>query len=147
MLTSVCRGFFSNLLVPAADYRGTFLKLARDLTPTGKNFSQVEIRPAEDIHGVVLAPENRKAINRVLRPMSQKSDAGEVEPTELRGVLRAVHLDQDWLELLVDQSTVRIDGVSETVDDLIGPMINRQVIVQAKPSGKRFRFIDIESAD
>ncbi len=135
-------------LVPAEDYRGTFLKLARNLAPTGKNFSQVEVRGADDVHGIVLAPETRKSINRVLRPKSQTQGIpGLEEPVELRGVLRGVHLDRDWLELLVDGNVVHVDGVSEAVDDVIGPMMNRPVIVQANRVRKRLRFVDIESEE
>lgn len=132
-------------LVPAEDYRGTFLKLARNLSPTGKNFSQVEVRGADDVQGIVLVPENRKAINSVLRPKVDKKDTEDF--VELRGVLRALHLEKDWLELLVAGEPVHVDGLSDAVDDVIGPMVNRPVIVQAKRTKKRLRFVDIELED
>jgi len=136
-------------LVPAEDYRGTFLKLARNLAPTGKNFSQIEVRGVDDIRGVSFGPENRKTINRVLRPSKTTSDTQADEPeVEFRGVLRGLHLEKDWLELLVDGQTVHVDGLNEAVDDVIGPMVNRPVIVQTRRTKKgRFRFTDIESDD
>jgi hypothetical protein len=97
--------------------------------------------------GVSLGPENRKSINRVLRPPAEPSDKSETV-VELRGVLRALHLEKDWLELLVDGNSVHIDGLNETVDDVIGPMVNRPVIVQVKKTRKgRNRFVDIEIDD
>jgi hypothetical protein len=134
-------------LVPTADYRATFLKLARNLAPTGKNFSRLEIRGAEDIRAVSLGPENRKAINEVLRPKPDP-DQPDTTTVELRGVLRAVHLDNDWLELLVGSESVRVGGVRETVDDTIGPMINRPVIVTVKRTRRgKYVFTDIETDD
>jgi hypothetical protein len=107
-------------IVPEEDYWGTFLKLARNLAPTGKNFSQVEVRSAGEIKGVVLAPENRKSIGAALRPPQAQVDLpGEVREV-IRGILRGVHLDRDWLEVLVDGKTEHVAGVSDAVDDVIG---------------------------
>jgi hypothetical protein len=136
-------------LVPKDDYRGAFLKLTRNLAPTGKNFSRLEIRGPDHAAPVALAPENRKSISHALKPAASVLSALSIEETEveLTGVLRAVHLDKDWLELLVDENPLHIDGVSETIDDLIGPMVNRTVIVRARRKGSLYRFIDIESGD
>jgi hypothetical protein len=136
-------------LVRSEDYRGTFLKLARNLAPTGKNFSQVEVRAADESQGISLGPENRKAINRVLRPpRTPLAETEEQAAEELHGVLRALNLEKDWLEVLMDGHIVHIDGLSETVDDTIGPMVNRPVIVQAKRKAKGgWQFVDIESED
>ena len=57
----------------------------------------------------------------------------------------AAHLDKDWLDVTVEGISVHIAGLKDTVDDLIGPMVNRRVIVRATKSVKnRLRFIDIE---
>jgi hypothetical protein len=134
-------------LVAPDDYRKTFLKLARNLAPTGKNFSHIEIRGADDVRGVSLGPENRKVINQVLRPKT-KADVDRDPTVELRGVLRALHLEKDWLEVLVDGKTIHIDGLGETVDDTIGPMVNRPVIVLARRNKRgRLLFTDIETED
>jgi hypothetical protein len=135
-------------LVHSEEYRSTFLKLARNLAPTGKNFSQVEVRSADDSQGISLGPENRKAINRVLRPKKPQPEM-EGQPTEeLRGVLRALNLEKDWLEVLMGTGIVHVDGLSEAVDDVIGPMVNRPVIVQAKRKARGgWLFLDIEPED
>ena len=72
--------------------------------------------------------------------------SGETEGA-LTGVLRAVHLDQDWLEVTVANQHIRVFGVGETVDDVIGPLVNRAVIVQiVTQANGRIVFRDIEAA-
>jgi hypothetical protein len=135
-------------LVSSEEYRSTFLKLARNLAPTGKNFSQVEVRAADESQGISLGPENRKIINRVLRPKAQQPETEEQTTEELRGILRALNLEKDWLEVLINGHIVHIDGLSETVDDVIGPMVNRPVIVQARRKARGgWQFQDIESEE
>jgi hypothetical protein len=84
----------------------------------------------------------------VLRPPPIGLDTSE-EEVKYEGILRALHLDKDWLEVIVSGETIRIDGVSETVDDIIGPMVIRPVIVHAKrkKAGGRPRFLDIEAGE
>jgi len=132
-------------LVPAEDYRATFLKLARNLAPTGRNFDAIEVRDANDVRGVVLDSESRRTMNEALRP-KPAAGAEPEEIDELHGVLRALHLERDWLELIVDGQSRHVDGLSEAVDDIIGPMVNRKVVVRAKRArrGKSLRFVDIE---
>jgi hypothetical protein len=63
----------------------------------------------------------------------------------LKGVLRALDLDDDWLEVAVDGKTERVKGVGEAVDDLIGPMVNREVNVRVQPGPRKsLLFVDIE---
>jgi hypothetical protein len=62
----------------------------------------------------------------------------------ITGILRALHLDKDWLEVASDGKSVRILGLKDAVDDVIGPMVNRSVIVRVVRSGKVNRFVDIE---
>lgn len=130
-------------LVPDDNYRSTFLKLTRDLAPTGKRFARLEIRSADVDRPVVLNPAIRDDINDVIREIRPHSPPG-VE-TEVRGVLRAVHLDKDWIEIAADRKNVRIDRVREEVDDRIGPMVNHPVVVRASRVKKRLHFRDIEA--
>jgi hypothetical protein len=135
-------------IVPDRDYRGTFLKLTRNLAPSGRVFTRMEIRASQDQTPILLTPESRKVISQTIRA------EGPQEPTPptsteqvLRGTLRAVHLDKDWLELIVDNQTVHVSGVGETVDDVIGPMVNHQVTVHATRDQKgvvRFKDIELE---
>lgn len=135
-------------LVPDETYRSTFLKLVRNLSPTGKSFDQIEFRASGATRPVALGVESRSNINQQLRKKSNLPAKAEETPEELRGTLRALHLDKHWLDIVVDGLPMRIDGLQDTVDDVIGPMVNRSVIVQAvRVSQNKFKFIDIELAD
>ncbi len=130
------------------EYRGTFLKLTRALAPTGKDFSVLTIkRSSTDIDPVSLDSASRKVINDVIRRQFTRPRSAEETLGELRGVLRAVHLDQDWLEVTIDGQHVKVHGVVEAVDDVVGPLVNKSVVVQIvkQPSG-RVVFRDIEAA-
>ncbi len=130
-------------IVPLRDYRGTFLKLARNLAPSVKYGGTVEIREAKEIHGISLGPETRKSINSILRA----STTEEPKPgaaVELHGVLRALHLDRDWLEVWDEGTATKITGLGAAVDDVIGPMVNRRVVVHARRERTSLVFIDIE---
>jgi hypothetical protein len=136
-----------NALIPQDDYRVTFLKMTRNLAPTGKAFDQIEIRGPEDRRPIVLIPGSRKLISDTLRgpnerPMLPASDQGT--ETVLVGVLRALDLDHDWIDVSVDGKLQRVMGVGDVVDDLIGPMVNREVRVRARIGKQGLGFIDIE---
>jgi len=132
-------------IVSNEEYRRTFLKLARNLAPTGKKFESINFRSLEESSAISLNPESRANINLNLR-RNQKISVQEPTITEeLKGTLRAVHLDKDWLEVLSGTDTFHIEGVQETVDDVIGPMVNRPVIVRlVRTSSNRLKFVDIE---
>jgi len=132
-------------IVPDAAYRTTFLKLTRNLAPTGKTFGQLEVRSAAEMRPVRLTPETRMAVGQAIRAARPAEPSSEGERQTVSGVLRAVHLDKDWIEVAVDADHVRIDGLAETVDDVIGPMVNHAVVVQVtRLTRGRLRFRDIE---
>lgn len=132
-------------IVPDADYRETFLKLTRNLAPSGKVFDQLEVRAADETHPICLAPETRKNVNAVLRRSRPQGEATTDSPESLVGILRAVHLDKDWLELVVNDESIKVQRVGETVDDIIGPLVNKRVAVEVLVDSKgRKIFVDIE---
>lgn len=135
-------------LVPDESYRSTFLRLARNLAPTGKSFDRIEFRASGETRPVSLGVESRGNINQQLRKrLAVPTTAGEV-PEELRGTLRAVHLDKDWLDVVVDGVATHVVGLQDAVDDVIGPMVNRSVVVRViRASEKKLTFLDIELAD
>ena len=143
-----------NEVVPDRDYRAAFLKLARNLAPTGKAFDHLEIRDASApaTRPTYLGVAARAEINATIRKERQPSlveDDGN--PAQLSGVLRAVHLDQDWIELAVPglpEAHTKVFDVGELLDDVLGPLVNRRVIVTVlrKPTG-RLSIRDIEAED
>lgn len=132
-------------VVPDAAYRSTFLRLIRGLAPTGKVFERMELRASGETQAVALGVESRININRQLRS-NETQASPNVVPEELHGTLRAVHLDKDWLDVVVDGASVHVEGLRDTVDDIIGPMVNRAVVVRAVRVGikKKLKFADIE---
>jgi hypothetical protein len=142
-------------VVPDVQYRNAFIKLTRNLAPTGKSYSSVEIRSAIDpsVPLISLAAESRKMLTESLQK-ARPSEADQAASTAvaLTGVLRAVHLDEDWLEVTVSDGTVqkhiKVTKAGEAIDDLVGPMINRPVVVETrmKPSG-RHEFVDIQAVE
>jgi len=138
-----------NDIVPNVEYRETFLKLTRNLSPSGKSFDQIEVRSVSDRNPVVLSAASRTSISDALRRGSRTNPrAVSDEESTLRGVLRALDLDQDWLEVAVEGVHKRVNGVAEEVDDLLGPMVNHVVSVRVR-EGKRGRllFVDIEQEE
>ena len=132
-------------VVPPPDYRSTFLKLTRNLAPDGKICDRLEIRSPAESRPLSLDTDVRRNLGRVIRKARQENDTPTARSERLRGVLRAVHLDKDWLELTAGSEHLRVDAVGEEVDDVIGPLVNRPVIVYASIVAGKRKFVDIEA--
>jgi hypothetical protein len=131
-------------MVPDRQYRSTFLKLSRNLAPTGRTYGELEVRSAGEMTGVLLVPENRSTINRNIREEVGQHAVVRAQQETIKGVLRAVHLDKDWLDVVAESKPVHISGLKDAVDDVIGPMVNRPVLVRVVKVKGKLRFIDIE---
>ena len=132
--------------VDDADYRKTFLKIARDLAPTAKEnrFKRLDVRSANFADPVILLPATRDKINNAIKEYNSPLPPGK--EVEIRGILRALHLDEDWIEVIVDSDKQKINRVNEEVDDRIGPLVNQPVLVRAvQTAGGGMHFIDIEA--
>ncbi len=138
-------------IIPDNEYRDYFLRLARNLAPTGKSFGKLKIKSAIDKESrpITFMPETRKALNRTIRSTKKESDQDiELKELQLSGVLRALHLDKDWIEINIHEKseTIRIYQTGDVIDDIVGPMVNQKVLVDvlAAPDGK-YIFQDIQS--
>ncbi|MDS3862406.1 hypothetical protein RIF25_16540 [Thermosynechococcaceae cyanobacterium BACA0444] len=140
-------------VVPQEDYRETFLKLTRELAPpvSGKSFDQMEIKSTSDFDSqpVVLRPDTRKAIKNVLKkPEIVSPELTQHKIRQLKGTLRGLQLDKDWIEVNIDGKTERIYEAKE-IDDVIGPMVDRRVVVEVlersdRPPDKKYSLHDIQ---
>lgn len=132
-------------VVPKAEYRSVFLKLSRNLAPTGKTFGSIELRAGAGDAPVALTPDARMTINQTIKKSrpAPPQDSTEIED-EVVGTLRAVDLDKDFLDVMVNGQGMHIVGLAEAMDDVIGPMVNKAVRVQIVRSAKGVRFRDIE---
>ena len=99
---------------------------------------------------MVLIPAVRGTINDAIRRINAEV-AGPLNSSapeeELRGVLRAVHLDRDWIEVMANGRNLRVERMGEEVDDRIGPMVNQPVVVRVVRVGESFHFRDVELDD
>ena len=135
-------------IVSRDDYRNTFLKLTRDLAPTvnGNDFTMIEIKSASATSSLGLTVNTRHLINDAIR--ASRPTSPEEQELEIHGVLRALHLDNDWIEVVQeDGEPVRITRAQEDIDDRIGPMVNQLVMVRVAKSASALRFIDIEATE
>lgn len=137
-------------IVPDDDYRAAFLKLSRNLSPTGRRYAQLDVRDATSPTSppISFLPASRENINEVIRKERPPGPDGSDEPKVFKGILRALHLDQDWLEIALDEPPgehMKITDAGEALDDVVGPMVNRRVAVQAiRASSGKFLYRDIE---
>lgn len=140
-------------LVPDPDYRSTFLRLARGLAPKGESYSRVEIRGGTEAEEkpVVFVTESRDHINETIRLSRREPPGKERREEVLNGILRNLSLDRDWIEIALGPSDsdrrVKVYEAGDIVDDVIGPMVNRRVIVHTLVGAfGRYSLRDIEPA-
>jgi hypothetical protein len=141
-------------VVPQEDYRQAFLKSAQDLAPpvTGKTFNQIEIKSSSDDEPrpVILLPETRLVIKEALNKSEpEPPELPEYKVTSLRGTLRNLHLDDDWLEISINGKSQKIYGAGEEIDDRVEPMVNRRVVAEVlersdKSVEKRYALRDLQ---
>ena len=132
-------------LVPHDRYRRTFLTIARDLSPTGKRYGALEIQPLQSPDVLTLSTASRGSLNHAISNFQDdRTDAAHSEVSE-HGILRAVDHEKDWIKIMRGSQEITIKHVGETVDDLIGPMINHRVLVTASRDQKgTLHFRDIQ---
>lgn len=134
-------------VVPDIDYRKAFLRLTRNLAPTGKSYRRLEISPSVDRRAgaIVMGPESRTDIDQSLQRVTKASrEASDARHERIAGVLRAVHLDKDWIELHSNDRIVRVERAGDAIDDIVGPMVNHRVLVDVIVRGKKFFYQDIQ---
>ena len=133
-------------IIPDLAYRSGFVKMSRDLAPTGKTFNKLEItsNTDADAYPIVLFPESRETLNNILRYERENIDV-TIQEESIFGILRALHLDNDWLEITSNEGLpIRIYQTGDVIDDLVGPMVNQRVIVTVNQRNGRYLYRDIQ---
>jgi hypothetical protein len=116
-------------LVPDPAYRRALLELTKSVAPGGKRVDEVNFHryTRDRLQTVYLTP----AVSIKVRAALPRRAEGERLTIEVKGVLRALHLDANWLELsLGDGPNERCDTVDDLLDDVVGPMVNHEVLVR-----------------
>lgn len=114
------------LVVPSQEYQHTFLRLTHRLSPDEPHRLSVW-SPRHPKH-ISLDHGTRARIKSAMNRPAKEPMA----PQAVEGVLRAVDLDRGRLVVRDQHAKYKVEGVDETMDDVIGTMVNRQVIVQAE---------------
>ncbi len=131
-------------LIPDTRYRHAILKLTRNIAPDGQRVKEIEfVSDTEQVRERALFHSGARI--RIEDSLTADEPAGTSD--HIAGVLRAVHLDRRWLEVLQESGNpqrCRIAG--EVLDDVVGPMLNHRVIVRGKwkRHGAQFDLMDIE---
>jgi hypothetical protein len=131
-------------VVDREDYREAFVKLTRNLSPTGRSYDRVRIYSYDNPKEVVLSTDARTYTNEYVAALMPSVETAAKDT--IIGVLRALDLDKDWLEVDVKGRHHRITGLEDAVDDIIGPLVNRDVKVTFLRTGRRMKYLDIEEA-
>ncbi len=134
-----------NELVPD-DYRSTILQISKNIAPSNDSFERIEFKSESDSKPVALTRLTYEEIGKVVSNKKRVifSEDGKVETDTIVGNLRGVHIDKDWIELLVNGKNIRIHQVGESADDIIGPMVNHDVKVKVIIKKDNYYFEDIE---
>lgn len=138
--------------IPDDGYRKALLELSKSVAPSGKRLKEVGLyRSAGDgVQSIYLT----SALPPKIKEFIPRPPAEEGERRDRReGVLRALHLDENWLEITLDSGKhIKCDTLPDMLDDVVGPMVNHRVVVEGpvkKRRGgvQRLLVEDIEPAD
>ncbi len=131
-------------LIPDTRYRHAILKLTRNIAPDGQRVKEIEfVSDTEQVRERALL--NSGARIGIEDSLTADEPAGTTD--HIDGVLRAVHLDSGWLAVVQESGNPQWCRIARDVlDDVIGPMLNRRVIVRGQWNrrGTQFDLGDIE---
>ncbi len=137
-------------LVPQIDYRKALLQLTRNISPGGRRIKEIGIyRKYDDkVQSIYLTDVLPARIKEVIPKETREYE----KQKELRGILRALDLNKNFLVLtLHDGRKERCDIPSDMLDDVVGPMVNRDVIIhgpiRTRYGADRLLVEEIELAD
>lgn len=137
--------------IPDPGYRKALLELTRNFAPSGKRVNEVALYRTKGAH--IETVYLTRGLPEKIREALPKPKPRSGEPQSLQGVLRALHLDEHWLEItLPGDQHERCDTVPDMLDDVVGPMVNHEVVVRGtrrtKQGGVRKLLVeDIELAE
>ncbi len=124
--------------VPQTEYRKALLLLTRNISPRGRRVREIALYRTrkEKIQSVYFTDALTERVKQVLPKPPRDEERQELQ---LRGSLRALHLDENWLELTLPNGVhEKCFTLPDMLDDVVGPLVNRQVIVRG-PKARRGR--------
>jgi hypothetical protein len=136
--------------IPNEQYRETILELTKSVIPTGRSIAEAGLTvrhfgQARDGEDLVLRPELRAELSALIRTV-RKPPSGKVVTVE--GTLRGLQLNSEWIIVNEGERERRIFIASEALEDIIGPMVNHAVSVEAEElTSGSLRLVSIELMD
>jgi hypothetical protein len=130
-------------LVPDKQYRRSFVQLARRLSPTDGSYERIRVSSPTATTEVRI---DREAIATTAQQMARLVPIADAsEEVFVEGVLRALDLDKDWLIVDTDEGPLRVTGLEDAMDDVIGALVNKKVGVKAHRRGRTLKFVFIDA--
>ena len=117
-------------MIPQPEYRKAFLQLTNNIAPRGKRVREIGLYRTRNktLQKVYLTDALPERVKKII-PKPQEQD--KQKEYQLSGNLRAVHLDENWLELtLSNEAHEKCFTLPDMLDEVVGPMVNRKVIVK-----------------
>lgn len=127
------------------EYREVLLKLIRNLVPTGRDLDEVSVSNLRTGATTVLRPPVRTPIQQQIRALRMHQPV--IRETERHGILRALDLDQGWLRLVEAGAERTCKLGAGQFDDVLGPLVNRSVVVVGQWSGNSFVASDVYESE
>ena len=131
--------------VPDDQYRKALLKLLRNITPDGKQMTEVEFvgLGSLDRSRIQFTSDTRLGIRQSLGERTSSAPGSKT----IVGVLRGLDLDRRFIDLTINDEKKRLYANDLLLDDVIGPMVNQRVnVIGVEQRRKRQVFSDIEIA-
>ena len=132
-------------VVPSPDYRRKFLELTCDLAPDGQTCDRLDIRSPAESQEVSLDLAVRQNLEYITGRAGRAKKSLTARKESLRGILRALHLDKQWIELTIGNEHLRITSVRKEAGNILGPLVNKPVLVHVSIVGEKKKFLGIES--
>lgn len=131
-------------LVPDPQYRRSFVAMTRRLAPSDGAYDAIRIYSPTSPRSVQLDRVTKRVTSDYLVAASPaRAVAAEGKAI---GILRALDLDKDWLIVDTVDGPVRVTNLVDAVDDYIGSLVNRRVVVDFIRERRSLHFIDINPA-
>lgn len=131
--------------MPDAEYRTTLLQLLHGAAPNGKSYAELGIcRQGRDVEPRLLLVD-REARERIARCIRREQSSDGRAHGEVRGVLRALNLDQSWLTIVDDEAKpTKCSTPHGMLDDIVGAWVNSRVVVRGTWVAGEFMATDVQ---
>jgi hypothetical protein len=132
-------------IVADESYRLVFLKLVRNLAPSGPDINRIELRPVGPVGAAtVLTPSTARSLGQYI---SRTTSGARTKERTVQGYLRAIHLNEDWIGVGPKEGPLeRLGAAHDLVEDTLSGLIDRRVSVQLRRQRNAWVVTDVTEA-